>query len=148
MNKEDYRKNLKGKTIKELKDLVTDLKFPKILKKELEEHLILELKKLGSTHRKFILKRDNYKCRICGDNILTTGEVHHITPKEFGGDNSVFNLVSLCPPCHMFMHCNPKLLMRQKRKLKKIQEDSGVKRGRPLGAKDKKQRSNRNYFKK
>ncbi len=58
--------------------------------------------------REEVLKRDNYKCQICGDNRfylekgrVTNLEVHHIKPISQGGkciDRD--NLITLCKACH------------------------------------------------
>ncbi len=63
-----------------------------------------------SAQRKAAVKRDGYKCCICGRK-PKKGEkrvldVHHITPyKEFGGDwiraNALSNLITLCRNCHI-----------------------------------------------
>lgn len=59
-----------------------------------------------------IKQRDRYMCRICGDTEFL--EVHHLTPSHLGGDNSQINLITLCCSCHLFMHCNPKIVMKHK----------------------------------
>ena len=70
-----------------------------------------------------------------------------------GGDNSIFNLITVCRPCHMFMHCNPQIIMKEKyslsSKIKKSLElvrVNGKKLGRPHGAKDKEKRDNTGYI--
>ena len=61
------------------------------------------------SQRRFALKRDGGKCRICGFKPRPTQkrmiDVHHITPyKDFGGDylkaNELTNLITLCRHCH------------------------------------------------
>ena len=55
-----------------------------------------------------VLKRDNYKCQICGKKIDRKKwdfGVHHIKPyREFNGDyeaaNQLSNLITLCRKCH------------------------------------------------
>jgi hypothetical protein len=51
-----------------------------------------------------ILKRDNYKCRICGrsssDNTDITLHVHHIKPWSEGGVTHDDNLITICHTCH------------------------------------------------
>lgn len=46
----------------------------------------------------YILKRDGYKCVICGsrDNL----HVHHIVPVSVRPDHSEHNLITLCIRCH------------------------------------------------
>jgi len=83
----EIRRELINHSIKELKDL------------------IVRLTPLTVAPRKYILQRDNNKCRFCGsdENLC----VHHITPKALGGDNHEYNLITLCKLCHIFLHCNP-----------------------------------------
>lgn len=51
-----------------------------------------------------IIKRDNYKCRICGrspDNYTDVElHVHHIRPHSLGGLTTDWNLITLCHTCH------------------------------------------------
>ncbi|UJS26239.1 3'-5' exonuclease [Thiothrix winogradskyi] len=52
-----------------------------------------------------ILKRDGYKCMICGETYKNRGlEVHHIIHLEHGGTHSHANLVTLCVVCHNKQH--------------------------------------------
>lgn len=61
-----------------------------------------------SAARKKALKRDGYKCRVCGKKISRFKHdygVHHITPyRDFHGDhvkaNDLSNLITLCRACH------------------------------------------------
>ncbi len=54
--------------------------------------------------RMTILKRDNYRCRVCGrssdDNVDIVLHVHHFIPAERGGLTNESNLVTLCHTCH------------------------------------------------
>jgi len=66
------------------------------------------------------LKRDGYKCRLCGAGypIIETNKgrylhVHHIDLSGvilFGSDrnNNIDNLITLCPPCHQKEHAKIK----------------------------------------
>jgi hypothetical protein len=58
------------------------------------------------------LIRDNYTCQKCGrkDCIL---EVHHITPKRLGGNNSIYNLITLCNKCHKKVNNKEELYIKQ-----------------------------------
>jgi hypothetical protein len=51
-----------------------------------------------------ILKRDNFKCRVCGrkpdDNVDIQLHVHHIRPYAEGGFTHEDNLITLCHTCH------------------------------------------------
>lgn len=45
------------------------------------------------------LMRDNYTCQECGKQYVSF-EVHHIIPRRFNGNNSIYNLITLCSDCH------------------------------------------------
>jgi hypothetical protein len=51
-----------------------------------------------------ILKRDNYKCRICGRspnaNVDIELHIHHYRPWSLGGLTEETNLITLCHTCH------------------------------------------------
>jgi hypothetical protein len=55
-------------------------------------------------HRMSIIKRDQYKCKICGrrpDNYTDIElHVHHIRPWEKGGLTEDRNLLTICDTCH------------------------------------------------
>lgn len=56
---------------------------------------------LRQTERFAILKRDNYRCRMCGATARTAElEVDHITPRIKGGTNDPSNLWVLCFDCN------------------------------------------------
>ncbi len=57
------------------------------------------------------------KCAICGERTIL--ETHHLKPRMWGGKDNSENLITLCKGCHFFMHCNPKLIMREKLSHKK-----------------------------
>lgn len=53
--------------------------------------------------RLLIYKRDNYTCQKCALKMSKkTGafHIHHIVPFLISFDNSLKNLITLCPPCH------------------------------------------------
>ena len=56
--------------------------------------------------REKVLLRDGYTCRKCGVSLRNTmyREIHHIIPVSRGGSNKMFNLLSLCTPCHEKEH--------------------------------------------
>lgn len=56
--------------------------------------------------RMSILDRDTYSCNMCGHQSHELGkmQVHHIVPVSHGGSDSESNLVTLCKPCHMYVH--------------------------------------------
>lgn len=54
--------------------------------------------------RLIIYKRDNYTCQECGitmNDAKKPHHVHHIIPFVLSRDNSLNNLITLCPSCHM-----------------------------------------------
>ena len=58
--------------------------------------------------RLVIYKRDNFTCQECGITMKETGKphhVHHIIPFLQSFDNSLTNLVTLCPSCHGKIEC-------------------------------------------
>lgn len=81
------KKKLKGYTIGELKELVINLTH------------------LEKAPYKYILERDNYNCRFCGNK--EDLQVHHITPRSLEGTNHELNLITTCRNCHSFLHLNP-----------------------------------------
>lgn len=52
--------------------------------------------------RRLVLVRDGWKCRRCksGDRI----EVHHMTPRSLGREDSTRNCLVLCAVCHADRH--------------------------------------------
>ena len=95
-----------------------------------------------SHNHKLIYERDGYKCRLCGSNDFVLN-AHHLTPVELDGNHNKENLITLCSPCHYFMHANPMLAIKSKiargEKIKKSLEarkEAGYKLGRPFGTKD------------
>ena len=60
-------------------------------------------KKAGRQNKfKQVLKRDNFKCVICGQH--SSLHIHHIMPFALGGKNTLENLVTLCANCHKAVH--------------------------------------------
>lgn len=55
--------------------------------------------------REYILLRDKYTCKQCGDKNVEL-HVHHIKQRAHGGSNSPNNLVTLCKTCHNDYHKN------------------------------------------
>lgn len=60
--------------------------------------------------RRLTLERDEFSCRVCGMRARVRWkrwrlepidlEVHHIIPLSDGGTHHMWNLVTLCEPCH------------------------------------------------
>ena len=65
----------------------------------------LKGKALDLLHKE-IRKRDRNKCVVCGTtaSMMNPYPAHHIVYKSQGGDDSLENLVSLCPTCHAQAH--------------------------------------------
>ena len=62
-----------------------------------------------------VYKRDDYKCQECGITMSETKKahhVHHIKPFLDSGDNSLKNLITLCPSCHRKIEAK---LMRERK---------------------------------
>ena len=85
-----------------------------------------------------ILKRDDYRCRICGrrsaDYVDIELHVHHIRPWSRGGLTEDVNLITLCHTCHrgldpheeytLFSLLEPSTWeQRQQQKIRKYHED-------------------------
>ena len=66
-------------------------------------------------NRMKVLKRDEYRCKICGrrsmDYIDVELNVHHVRPWSMGGLTKENNLITLCRTCHKGLdpHCDYKL---------------------------------------
>jgi Homing endonuclease associated repeat/HNH endonuclease len=54
---------------------------------------------LSVRKRFFVLKRDNYRCVLCGVSAVPL-EVDHIVPAARGGSDRLDNLQTLCVPCN------------------------------------------------
>lgn len=61
-----------------------------------------EERRLTAKLRPIILKRDDYKCQVCGIDVKEGAEVHHIHALCLGGTTTEDNLVTLCGSCHKF----------------------------------------------
>lgn len=68
-----------------------------------EYHTKIERAKMTDSLRYDILKRDNYKCRICGFGAEDGVKLHvdHIIPVSKGGKTEINNLQTLCERCNM-----------------------------------------------
>lgn len=68
--------------------------------------------------REIILERDGKACARCG--IKTKLSIHHIKPRSTGGTDELYNLITLCQPCHDLVELEPTELFI-KSKVRKIQ---------------------------
>jgi hypothetical protein len=76
-----------------------DLVFGRVMRPPTEKEV---LRREASKMRGKVLKRDNYRCVVCGS---TDGMVvHHIVPLEISKDNSMDNLTTLCHEHHRQAH--------------------------------------------
>ena len=64
----------------------------------LEKDVKKNIADFTSTQKKQILKRDNYKCVICGRGLKDGVELHidHIKVKDFGSEAILENVQTLC----------------------------------------------------
>ena len=64
-----------------------------------------------------VLKRDSYRCAICGrrprDHIDLELHVHHVIPWRMGGPTTESNLVTLCGSCHKGMEPDYQPVIRE-----------------------------------
>lgn len=55
--------------------------------------------------RRLVLRRDNYRCRYCGNENTEQLTLHHVQYRSQGGTHDPDNLVTLCyMPCHRKIH--------------------------------------------
>ncbi len=54
--------------------------------------------------RRAVLIRDGHRCRVEGCGSSRFLELHHLKPRNKGGDNSEVNLITLCSGCHRLHH--------------------------------------------
>jgi len=72
--------------------------------------------------RMIIYKRDNFTCQFCGITMKETKKahhIHHLNPFVDSKDNSLENLLTLCPSCHRKEEAR---LMRLRKKIKNKME--------------------------
>jgi hypothetical protein len=132
-------------TIKKLKEEIVKLK----------EELKPTKKKSNGKFVKDII------CNLCGDaeeelqshHLISRELIKIFFPNGIEGLGNKRNLITVCKSCHMFLHCNPKVIMRaRKGHSDAIKQglDTARKLGRPIGrqfgSKDKKSRSKEGYF--
>ena len=59
-------------------------------------------KTISTETRRAVYARDDYSCVLCEDS--RTIHLHHYIPRGRGGNDTVFNLVCVCPTCHKVLH--------------------------------------------
>lgn len=55
---------------------------------------------VSETKKKYVASNQEWKCGHCYQQLDHTFEVDHIKDLQYGGDNTVQNLVALCRNCH------------------------------------------------
>lgn len=55
---------------------------------------------VSETKKKYVAAKQHWRCNVCNQQLDHTFEVDHILDLQFGGDNTVDNLVALCRNCH------------------------------------------------
>ena len=58
-------------------------------------------KQLSRNLRNIVFERDSYTCILC---TAAPTELHHVVPRSRGGNDSPYNLVSVCRVCHELLH--------------------------------------------
>ena len=58
------------------------------------------IKRVTPSMRQMIANNQERKCGQCSNDLQTYFQVDHIIGKQFGGDNSLENLMALCGECH------------------------------------------------
>lgn len=68
-----------------------------------EETIKQERKIMNDNIRYNVLKRDNFKCQLCGRNVKDGAKLHvdHIIPVSKGGKTVMSNLQTLCDRCNI-----------------------------------------------
>lgn len=59
---------------------------------------------LSPAIRARVLKRDNYRCRSCGNKELEALDPHHFVFRSQSGSDEEDNLITLCRRCHNKIH--------------------------------------------
>lgn len=74
--------------------------------------------------RDYVISRAHGHCQLCGMQAPFNSpdgtpylEVHHVIPFRDGGDDSISNLVALCPNCHRKIEISPEAADLQKLRL-------------------------------
>jgi hypothetical protein len=64
---------------------------------------------VSETKKKYVASKQGWSCGHCHQPLDHTFEVDHIQDLQYGGDNSVDNLIALCRNCHGVKTANSKL---------------------------------------
>ena len=73
--------------------------------------------RLDENLRKATIMRDGNKCMECGKSNCIL-EAHHIVPRRLGGNDSIYNLITLCDKCHdKTKVCEEKYIIKYQNKI-------------------------------
>lgn len=59
-----------------------------------------ERKYIPQVTKRKIIQESQSICPFCGEDDVSTGQIHHIKPVSEGGTNALKNLIYLCANCH------------------------------------------------
>ena len=90
-------------TFKQFEDILNNVKEEKVSYDIYKRIEAVERAKVTDELRFKVLKRDNYRCRICGASSKDGVHLHvdHIIPLAKGGKTTLDNLQTLCERCNM-----------------------------------------------
>ena len=57
-------------------------------------------KSIPSVIKRKLIQESKSSCPFCGEDDVSTGQFHHITPVAEGGTNALRNLIYMCANCH------------------------------------------------
>lgn len=103
----DANRNLRNRTLEELRDLALDQPRPSASEEERRENVYLRSKAV----KEYVLQRADGLCEGCGEEapfITNKGrpylEAHHIRRLSDGGPDHPRWVIALCPNCHRRVH--------------------------------------------
>ncbi len=99
----NHYKNTAIYNLSQLESTLQSIKSQKSVQETKEYKIKQERSKMSASLRYDILKRDNFKCQICGatQNDGVTLHVDHIVPVSKGGKTEWSNLRTLCERCNL-----------------------------------------------
>jgi hypothetical protein len=115
---EEFEKKSNAEDYKRMEELSERIKKLREIRKQLKANYFKNILKLDFDHfesayqaylnsqawqikRQTILKRDNYLCQYCKSYEAT--QVHHLCYDNLGNESD-FELLSVCHPCHQIIH--------------------------------------------
>ena len=87
----------------DIKRIIDDIDWERQEKEEKDKEIKSERAKMSPSLRYDILKRDGFRCQICGASQKDGVRLHvdHIVPVSKGGKTEVSNLRTLCEKCNL-----------------------------------------------